>query len=151
MVEVLMENIKIEKMDLKHYERIKDVLQEEFDDFWTPELLKEEIENENSKYIVAIIGDEIVGFAGIKYNFEIVEIMNLVTKKNQRRKGIGGFLLNNLIEISKEFNVKKIELEVNEKNFSAIKIYRKKGFKDVGIRKKYYNGIFDAILMDYNL
>lgn len=146
-----MENIKIEKMDLKHYERIKDVLQEEFDDFWTPELLKEEIENENSKYIVAIIGDEIVGFAGIKYNFEIVEIMNLVTKKNQRRKGIGGFLLNNLIEISKEFNVKKIELEVNEKNFSAIKIYRKKGFKDVGIRKKYYNGIFDAILMDYNL
>lgn len=146
-----MEDIKIEKMDLKHYERIKDVLQEDFDDFWTPELLKEEIENENSKYIVAIIGDEIVGFAGIKYNFEIVEIMNLVTKKNQRRKGIGGFLLNNLIEISKEFNVKKIELEVNEKNFSAIKIYRKKGFKDVGIRKKYYNGIFDAILMDYNL
>lgn len=146
-----MEDIVIEKMNLNHYEKIKDLLKSDFDEFWNSAVLKEELENENSRYIVASINREIVGFAGIKYNFNTVEIMNIVTKKSQRRKGIGEILLDNLIEASKEFDIQKIELEVNEKNFPAINLYRKKGFKEVGVRKKYYDGIFDAVLMDYNL
>ena len=146
-----MEEIIIEKMTLKDYYNIKEVLKTEFDDFWNPKILKEELENKYTKYIVAKINKNIVGFAGIKYNFSTVEIMNIVTNKNYRRKGIATIMLNNLIELSKEFNVSKIELEVNEKNISAINLYQKKGFKQVGIRKKYYNGIFDAVLMDYFL
>lgn len=147
-----MEEIKIKKMNLNHYEKIKDIVLTEFDDFWNSNLLKEELQNENSRYIVAIKENEILGFAGIKYNFDnFVEIMNIVTKKNQRRNGIGVILLKNIIEISKEFNVKKISLEVDEKNFPAINLYRKLGFNSVGRRKKYYNGISDAILMDFYL
>ena len=146
-----MEEIIIENMTLKDYYNIEDVLKKEFDDFWNPKILKEELENKYTKYIVAKINKKIVGFAGIKYNFSTVEIMNIVTNKNYRRKGIATIMLNNLIELSKEFNVSKIELEVNEKNISAINLYQKKGFKQVGIRKKYYNGIFDAVLMDYFL
>ena len=146
-----MEEIIIEKMTLKDYYNIKEVLKTELDDLWNPKILKEELENKYTKYIVAKINKNIVGFAGIKYNFSTVEIMNIVTNKNYRRKGIATIMLNNLIELSKEFNVSKIELEVNEKNISAINLYQKKGFKQVGIRKKYYNGIFDAVLMDYFL
>ncbi len=146
-----MEEIIIENMTLKDYYNIEDVLKTEFDNFWNPKILKEELENKYTKYIVAKINKKIVGFAGIKYNFSTVEIMNIVTNKNYRRKGIATIMLNNLIELSKEFNVSKIELEVNEKNISAINLYQKKGFKQVGIRKKYYNGIFDAVLMDYFL
>ena len=40
-----------------------------------------------------------------------------------------------------------ITLEVNKENIPAIKLYRKLGFKDVAIRKGYYNGV-DGILME---
>lgn len=147
-----MEEIKIERMNLDHFNKIKDILLEEFDDFWNENLLKEELENKNSKYIVAIKDDEVVGFAGIKYNFDnFVEIMNIVTKKNQRRNGIGKILIENIKKLAKEYGVEKIFLEVNHQNLPAIKLYENSGFKQVGIRKQYYEGKFDAILMDYNL
>ncbi len=147
-----MKEIIIEKMNLEHFNRIKEILLSEFDDFWNEKILEEELQNSNSKYIVAIKNDEIVGFAGIKYNFDdCVEIMNIVTKKNERRTGIGKILIENIKELAKEFNVKKICLEVNEKNSPAINLYHNNGFKQVGVRRKYYDGKFDAILMDYNL
>ena len=40
-----------------------------------------------------------------------------------------------------------ISLEVNEKNIIAINLYKNFGFEKVGRRKKYYNGIDDAIIM----
>lgn len=146
-----MEEFEIKNMQLYHYNKIKNSLELDFDDFWNKDMLKEELQNENSRYIVALKNDEIVGFAGIKYNFDSVEIMNIVTKKSYRRKGIAFILLKNLIVLSKQFKTKKIQLEVNEKNIPAINLYKKIGFNVVGIRKKYYNGIFDAILMDYIL
>lgn len=40
-------NAEITKMDLSDYEKIKDNLQKDFDDFWTKESLKQELENKN--------------------------------------------------------------------------------------------------------
>ena len=40
--------IKIEKMTLEHFDLIKENLQNEFDDFWTPNVLKSELESINS-------------------------------------------------------------------------------------------------------
>ena len=76
-----------------------------------------------------------------------IEITNIVTKKSERKKGIGKLLLDKIIEISKEEKKELLSLEVNEKNLIAINLYSKFGFEKVGIRKKYYNGIEDAIIM----
>lgn len=58
-------------------------------------------------------------------------------------------LLDKLIQMAKKER-NNISLEVNEKNDIAIKLYEKYGFKKVGIRKKYYNGIDNAIIMTKN-
>lgn len=143
--------IKIDKMTLLDYEKIKDNLVEEFDEFWTPNILKSELENELSRYIVAKIDDEIVGFAGVIILPDDSEITNIVTKKTMRKKGIGKNLLEKLIEISKEENKIEISLEVNEINEPAIRLYEKFGFEIVGRRKKYYNRVNDAIIMTKKL
>lgn len=143
--------IKIDKMTLLDYEKIKDNLVEEFDEFWTPNILKSELENELSRYIVAKIDDEIVGFAGVIILLDDSEITNIVTKKTMRKKGIGKHLLEKLIEISKEENKTEISLEVNEINEPAIRLYEKFGFEIVGRRKKYYNRVNDAIIMTKKL
>ncbi len=139
--------IEIKKMTLEDYEKIKDNLQKDFDDFWTPTILESELKNENSRYVVAKENNKIVGFAGIIILPDDIEITNIVTKKTERKKGIGKLLLDKIIEISKEEKKELLSLEVNEKNLIAINLYSKFGFEKVGIRKKYYNGIEDAIIM----
>ena len=143
-----MENILINKMTNEDLEKIKDNLSKDFDNFWDYEILKEELNSRTSKYIVAKKSNNvIVGFAGIKLILDEAEIMNIVTKKEERHQGIGKLLLNEIIKISKENNIYLINLEVNTKNTIAINLYKKYHFKEVGLRKKYYNGQDDAILM----
>ncbi len=137
-------NIEIKKMNKNHLEEIKENLETEFDDFWNYNILKEELSSDSSKYIVAISKNEVIGFAGIKFALDQVDIMNIVTRKNYRNKGVGTLLLRELISICKEFKANSIFLEVSEDNEPAIKLYKKLGFENVGIRKNYYkdkNGI----------
>lgn len=137
----------LEKMTLIDFENIKEILQSDFDEFWTEGILKSELENENSKYIVAKENNEIVGFAGIIITPIDVEITNIVTRKNKRKKGIGKSLLEKIIEMAKQTEHETISLEVNEKNSIAIHLYERCGFDKIGIRKKYYNGKDNAIIM----
>lgn len=139
--------MQILEMNLDDFEQIKDCLQEEFDEFWTPNILKSELESPNSKYIIAKENENIVGFAGIIISIDDTEITNIVTKKTERKRGIGTLLLDKLIEMTKKENRDKISLEVNENNIEAKNLYIKNGFEMVGRRKKYYNGIDDAIIM----
>ena len=138
--------ISIVEMTFKDFEEIKDILQTDFDEFWSQNILKSELESELSKYFVAKKDGKIVGFAGVIILPDDVEITNIVTKKNERKRGIGKLLLDKLIQIAFELQ-KDISLEVNEKNESAINLYKKAEFKEVGIRKKYYNGCENAIIM----
>ena len=139
--------IKIENMTLEDFENIKENLQNDFDDFWTPSILESELKNEKTKYIVAKNENEILGFAGIWIFPDDVEITNIVTKKTERKKGIGCLLLEKLIEMAKKTNRNNISLEVNENNVIAKYLYEKYGFEIVGVRKKYYHGKEDAIIM----
>lgn len=143
--------MKIQKMTYKDFEEIKSNIQVEFDDFWTESILKKELENENTRYIVAKENNKVVGFAGLLISPDIAEIMNIVTKKSERKKGIGSLLLDKLIEIAIDEDKEEITLEVNEKNTEAINLYSKKEFKIVGNRKKYYDSKYDAIIMTKKL
>lgn len=135
-------------MNLQDLENIKDCLLTDFDNFWSYNILKQELENGKSKYFVAKQENEIVGFAGILLIIDQVNIMNIVVKKDKRNFGIGSSLLEEIIRYSKIHNATSITLEVNEKNIPAIKLYKKYGFKQVGLRRKYYNNEDNAILMD---
>ena len=138
----------ISEMNLQDLENIKDCLLTDFDNFWSYNILKQELENGKSNYFVAKQENEIVGFAGILLIIDQVNIMNIVVKKDKRNFGIGSLLLEEIIRYSKIHNATSITLEVNEKNIPAIKLYKKYGFKQVGLRRKYYNNEDNAILMD---
>ena len=138
----------ISEMNLQDLENIKDCLLTDFDNFWSYNILKQELENGKSKYFVAKQENEIVGFAGILLIIDQVNIMNIVVKNDKRNFGIGSLLLEEIIRYSKIHNATSITLEVNEKNIPAIKLYKKYGFKQVGLRRKYYNNEDNAILMD---
>ena len=144
-------DLKIEKMTLDDLDSIQGILLTDFDNFWTYSTFIEELNNTNSYFIVAKNDDEIVGFAGLKVIIDEADIMNIVVKKSFRHNGIGSILLENLISYAVANNLKTITLEVNEHNLSAIRLYDKFNFDHIGIRKKYYDGISDAIIMTKEL
>lgn len=143
--------LEITKMELSDLDEISSTLTSCFDNFWNYNILKSELENTNSKYIVAKLNNEIVGFAGIINTLDQMEITNIVVRKDMRSQGIGNTLLNELIKLTIDSKMNTIFLEVNSNNFSAIKLYEKNGFKQVGLRKKYYNNTDDAILMNLKI
>ena len=147
----MLKDIDIEEMSLNDLEKIKDILISDFDDFWNFNILKEELESPNSKYIIAKTNDgEIIGFTGIKVLVDNADIMNIVVKKSWRNQGVGNLLLNNLISICKDLNLLSLSLEVNEDNIPAIHLYEKVGFKQVGLRKNYYQDK-NGIVMSYKI
>ncbi len=144
----LEEKIEISNMVLEDIEAISPIFNTEFDEFWNINNLKSDFSNSNSTYFVAKLDGEIVGFAGFLKICEEANIMNIVTKVNKRRLGIGSKLLEALILSAKEQNCTSITLEVNEHNKPAITLYEKYDFKRIGLRKKYYNNTDNAILMN---
>ena len=145
-------NLEVRKLTLSDLATIKNILLSDFDDFWNYNIFASELNNENSTYIVAILNNEIVGFAGIWQVIDEAHITNIVTKKNYRGQGIGTILLENLITLCKNSTViKSLTLEVNEKNTIAQELYKKFDFQVLGKRKKYYNNENDAVIMTLQL
>lgn len=141
--------IVVSPMKLSDLEQIADHLTSEFDDFWTVTTLQAELKNPNSYYFVAKQNEQIVGFAGIWNAVDQMHIMNIVTKVDQRHKGIGSKLLDFLIAFCQNLKVESLTLEVNEKNENAINLYEKYNFKKIGLRKNYYSQNENAIIMTY--
>ena len=144
-------DIKIEKMTKEHLEQIKGILEEQFDEFWNASVLDKELENPLSEYLVAIYEEEVVGYVGLWQPIDEGHITNIVTKKDKRGNYIGTRMLEEIIKLAKNKCLNCVTLEVNENNESAIKLYKKYNFKEIGKRKKYYNNIDDAIIMTLDL
>lgn len=144
-------NLEVYNMTDYDLSLIKDILISDFDDFWTYDVLQEELNNPNSEYFVAKLENNILGFAGIWKAVDDVHITDIVVKKSNRQTGIGSKLLEKLIQTAKSQNFNSITLEVNEHNQPAINLYLKYGFKNVGFRKKYYGNKDNAIIMTKEL
>ncbi len=137
--------MEITEMTLEDFYQIEPIFNKEFDDLWSTQNLKSELNNLSSKYIVAKEHNTIVGFAGIWYSVDDAHITNIVVRKNYRHQGVGSKLLECLIKMAKIKD--SLTLEVNTNNINAQSLYTKYGFKNLGIRKKYYNNTDDAYIM----
>jgi len=108
-----------------------------------------ETEVENSFSIVLVSEDNsiITGYLYAQELVDNIDLLSIFVDKNYRYQHIGTDLINYLQEKS---NNKTITLEVSNKNENAILLYKKCGFKVVGIRKKYYIDS-DAIVMKWGI
>lgn len=103
--------------------------------------------NPFNKYFILFQKNKIIGFLNIFEIYDKIEIVNINIKDEYQGKGYSKLLMDKLITYSNNHNIKNITLEVNSNNSIAINLYKKYEFKEVAIRKKYYNGI-DGILME---
>ena len=98
------------------------------------------------------IEPHIYGYVGLLMVPYESDILNITVRNENRRGGVGTRLLAELMERCPEHGVSVIRLEVRESGLPARNLYRKMGFREDGIRKRYYtNPVEDAVLMTLEL
>ncbi len=100
------------------------------------------------QHLGAFLDGKLIAFIIYRLIADEGEIIHLVCDKKQQGKGYAQQLLSQLIQQNKTQHHTSIwHLEVRASNDKAIKLYQQLGFTKVGIRKGYYQGTEDAILM----
>ncbi len=120
-----------------------------FEDAWEKSAFESELDNRISVYIVARDDDSgcVVGYGGIWMMYDTADITNIAVHPEYRRCGLGGEILRLLTDVSREHSMESITLEVRVSNTPAIELYKKYGFEECGLRKRYYKDNEDALLM----
>lgn len=122
--------INIESLDKSHSTDVVKILIDSFSKNYDKKINESIFSSDEVDGIVALEKGNVLGYASIHYIKKITRksgiIEDVVVKENQRGKGIGKLLVNNLIEKAKKNNCDKIILSSSEKN---LKFYQKLGFQ----------------------
>lgn len=101
----------------------------------------EEIINKGGQIRMAKMGLQNVGtYALLSNNKDEIELCKMAVQPNSRKIGIGMKMLDDAIERAKEQNYSNLILYSNTQLKSAIRLYKKKGFKKVPLEK---NSLYD--------
>jgi ribosomal-protein-alanine N-acetyltransferase len=102
---------------------------------------------------VIVVDNAVLGFSVVVDVVDQAELQNISMHPNHKRLGLGEELLDYVIQRLPE-QINQIYLEVRVSNSSAIRLYNKIGFVEVGQRRGYYSteyGREDALLMSRSL
>lgn len=143
--------IHIVPMQKKHIDGVAAVEKNCFEEGWSKNSFKEELEKNNLALYYAAIDDDdnkIVGYGGMWHVVNEGHITNIAVLQQYRRKNIATEIIKRLEEEAKKRYMIGMTLEVRRSNFAARNLYTKMGFKIEGIRKEYYkSNKEDAIIM----
>jgi [ribosomal protein S18]-alanine N-acetyltransferase len=90
----------------------------------------------------------IIGFAGLWLMVDEAHVTTIATHPEHRGLGVGELLLASLIDIAYDIRAQVVTLEVRVSNSVAQGLYRKYGFHESGIRRRYYSDNHeDALIM----
>ena len=118
-----------------------------FSKCWNGNMFCEELRKDYSDYFVAENDTGIIGYAGIWSIYETAELMRIAVMPGHRNKGIARSLLEKITDCANENGCHRMMLEVRESNVPARKLYESAGFKEISVRKGYYDGE-DAVIME---
>jgi ribosomal-protein-alanine N-acetyltransferase len=76
-----------------------------------------------------------------------IHVLNVTTRADQRRRGIGRAVMTEALTYGRRNKVRHMLLEVRRSNGPAIAMYRDLGFYAMGVRARYYPDDEDAVEM----
>lgn len=142
--------ITIDMMAMDDLEQVLAIESNSFSTPWSKRAFEMEVSgrNEYAYYLVARCGNQVVGYLGAWFIVNEAHITNIAVKPSARRKGIAQQLMEFFFNQARLRKIDAVTLEVRVSNHSAQELYRKLGFKDMGVRPKYYqDNQEDALIM----
>ena len=138
----------IETMNIAHVAQIAELEKLCFSDPWSEKSVASELNNPLALWLTAVEGERVTGYIGSQTVMDETDMMNVAVHPDFRRRGIAEALVNELVARLKSRESRSLTLEVRASNLSAITLYEKLGFSQIGRRKNYYrNPTEDALLL----
>lgn len=133
--------------------QVLDIERASFPDPWRPEHFLHELRrNPYSRCLCLRRSDgTVLGYACVWVVEEELWIQNLAIHPGWRRQGLGGRLLEGLLELGDREACRVARLDVRPSNHRALQLYRSRGFHVVGARPGYYGGREDGWVMARSL
>lgn len=111
---------------------------ESFYDAWNENMLRNEVDNKLTTYLVMEVAGKLVGYAGFWLVAGEAQITRVAVLEAERGQGYGTRLTAQLVNKAWAMGADAITLEVRESNMAAQKAYLTCGFASEGIRPNYY-------------
>lgn len=139
----------IQRMEVSDLNRILELERVCFASPWSMnDFLYELSENPFGYYVVLKEQDTIIAYLGLWMDEERAQITTIGVDPAHRGKGYAKALMKHMFNVCSSKGVRIYSLEVRVSNLSAISLYKRFGFKQVGLRKAYYQDNHeDAYLM----
>lgn len=134
--------------------RVMEIERAAFSHPWSEELVRRELGHDFSTVLLATSGERgpILGFAIVWTVHDELHVLNVATAPEARRRGVARAILERVEGEGREQGARVAMLEVRRSNAPAIALYRSMGYREVGVRPRYYaEDGEDALVMDKEL
>ena len=99
-------------------------------------------------------GSELIGYAVVMTALDEAHLLNFAVASRWQQRGVGAGFLQFLIDRARDANRDVLYLEVRPSNEAGVRLYRRFGFKQLGLRRDYYpavTGREDALFLGLNI
>jgi ribosomal-protein-alanine N-acetyltransferase len=118
---------------------------------WSERMFSEELRNPLTQCFTLkdgnLSGNPMIGFICFRNIDNESELLKIAVHPQHRGSGIGRKLMQFYVDFCEQIKIASFYLEVNTSNAAAIRLYQSFSFRPAGVRKKFYQGKFDALLM----
>ncbi|PKG22715.1 ribosomal protein S18-alanine N-acetyltransferase [Niallia nealsonii] len=144
-----MEKYDFRYMTVKDIEEVYTIESISFPTPWSKEAFYNELtQNRFATYVVIEHEEHLVGYCGVWIVVDEAHITNIAILPQFRGYKLGENLLRKIMQEAKNRGANTMTLEVRVSNIIAQNLYRKLGFQDGAIRKRYYtDNQEDALVM----
>ena len=143
---------KVRRMTMEDGAAVAEMEHQLFPDAWSEKSILETLEQTNTICLIAEKAGRTAGYLLAYTAADEAEIARIAVVKELQRQGAARALLAELESVCGSEGIKKILLDVRSGNGAARALYTSTGFKEDGIRQRFYeNPVEDAILMSREL
>jgi ribosomal-protein-alanine N-acetyltransferase len=124
---------------------------------WSEQQLKNELANAWSVMLAAVEegpggAERMAGYVIVWVVHDELHVLNVATAPEDRRRGVGRALMEAAHDLGRARACRLATLEVRRSNAAAIALYKALGYRQVGMRPRYYaEENEDALLMSLDL
>lgn len=143
-------DFKLVEMKVEHIPGVLQIERISFPTPWTQQSFTYEITQNNFACYQVVLNEEeeVVAYAGMWLILDEAHITNVAVHPNCRGNKLGRVIMLEMMRQAVMRGAVRMTLEVRPSNYMARKLYEKLGFKERGLRKKYYTDTNeDAIIM----
>ena len=105
---------------------------------WSEAVFAEELAREVARVVVLRDENHVVAFLVVWIVGDELSILNVATDPAMRRRGLAARLIEYAVAVARRARCKRLLLEVRRSNDGAIRLYKKYGFRPIGVRAGYY-------------